>query len=49
MAGTHTIPWEFFCLEEGSAQMEPGPLYGAQLLLPALGSHGDGQKEGRMM
>lgn len=49
MVGADTIPLGFFCLEEGSAQRESGPLCGAQLLLPMLGSHGGGQKGGHMM
>lgn len=47
--GAYTIPLGFFCLEEGSAQKESGPLCGVQLLLPMLGSHGDGHKGGHMM
>lgn len=49
VVGTYSIPLGFFCLEEGSAQQESGPLCGVQLLVPVLGSHGDGQKEGHMM
>lgn len=49
VVGAHTIPLGFFCLEEGFAQKESSPLCGAQLLLPMLGSHGDGQKGGHMM
>lgn len=43
-AGAGTVPLGFFCLEEGSAQKESGPLCGVQLLLPMLGSHGDEHK-----
>lgn len=49
VVGAYTIPLGFFCLEEGSAQKESGLLCGAQLLLPMLGSHRDGQKGGHMM
>lgn len=49
VVGTYAIPLGFFCLGEGSAQQESGPLCGVQLLLPTLGSHGDGQKEGHTM
>lgn len=47
--GAHTIPLGFFCLEEGSAQKESGPLCGVQPLLPMLGSHGDEHKGDHMM
>lgn len=47
--GAYTVPLGFFCLEEGSVQKESGPLCGVQLLLPTLGSHGDGHKGGHMM